>query len=142
MKKTIIICLSLLSMSSFSQCVECESFAEAQKNAEKVKSIQINSYMSNEKNEIPDSIEKYINLEELYLTDLNLKIIPKGIGKLKKLKSVSFAGNNLKTLPEEIFQLQNLEELILFSNKFTKTYKDNLKKEVKLKLPKTKLMID
>lgn len=142
MKKLITLSLALLSISSFSQCVKCESLEEAQKNIEMVKSIKISPYNGGELSEIPTSIGDYVNLEELYLTDLGLTEIPKEIGKLKNLKTLGLAGNNLENLPEELFQLQNLEELILFSNEFPKAYKANLKKQVKLKLPKTKLMID
>jgi hypothetical protein len=143
MKKTItIFAAALFTVNSFSQCVQCKSFEEAQKNVEMVKSIKINPIYGGELNEVPVSIQDYVNLEELYLTDLGLKQIPKEIGKLKNLKSISFAGNSLVELPEELFQLQNLEELILFSNEFPKAYKAKLKKEMKLKLPKTKLMID
>lgn len=142
MKKIISFCIILLSINSFSQCIKCKSIEEAQKDIEIVKSIQINPYTGGELSEIPTTIGDYINLEILYLTDLELTNVPKEIGKLKNLKSLSLAGNNLEALPEEIFELQNLEELILFSNEFSNEYKINLKKQVKLKLPKTKLMID
>ena len=142
MKKIITIFFTLLSISSFSQCVKCESLEEAQINVEIVKSIQINPYSGGELSAIPSSIGDFLNLEELYLTDLELTVVPKEIGKLKNLKSLSFAGNSLKNLPEEIFLLENLEELILFSNEFSPAYKIKLKKEIEKKLPKTKLMID
>jgi Leucine rich repeat len=142
MKKLVTFCLALFSISSFAQCVKCKSLEEAQKNVAMVKSIQINPYTGGELAEIPSSIGDFVNLEELYLTDLELSTVPKEIGKLKNLKSLSLVGNSLKELPQELFELQNLEELILFSNEFSKSYKATLKNELKLKLPKTKLMID
>ena len=142
MKKVIILCSIFLSLNTVAQCVTCKSLEEAEKNPEMVKSIQINPYDGGELKIIPITIEKFINLEELYLSDLELKVIPKEIGKLLKLKSLGFAGNKLKELPQEIFLLTNLEELILFSNDFSKEYKKKIQKDVKIKLPKTKLMID
>lgn len=142
MRIILAICLVLLTITSFSQCVKCKSIEEAQKNPTIVKSIQINPFLGGMLNEVPVSIGVFVNLEELYLSDLKLKKIPKEIGKLKKLKRLSFAGNNLKELPEEIFQLQNLKEIILLDNEFTEAYKLKLKRDVKSKLPRTQLLID
>ncbi len=139
-----IIALSLLfSAASFGQCVKCNNWSEAEKDPEKVISLIINPVKSDElPEEIPANIAAFVNVEELFLTDLSLKSIPKEIGKLTKLKSLSLAGNELETLPEELFELKNLKELILFSNAFSEDYAAQLRKNVKEKLPGTKLMMD
>lgn len=107
MKTLLQIGILFLSINSFAQCVKCKSLEEADKKPEMVKSIQINSYFGGELAEIPASIKNFINLEELFLTDLDLKSVPKEIGDLTNLKSLSLAGNSLEELPSELFQLKN-----------------------------------
>lgn len=134
--------LIIFSVNSFAQCVKCKSLEEAQKKPEQVKSIQINSYLGGELSEIPANIGIYVNLEELFLTDLELTSVAKEIGDLSNLKSLSLAGNSLEKLPVELFKLKKLEEIILFSNNFSEEYKKQFIAEMKEKLPKAKVMID
>jgi hypothetical protein len=142
MKKLLILSCLFISFPTFSQCVKCRSLAEAAKKPEMVKSIQINPFFGGELSEIPLSIADFVNLQELYLSDLQLKTIPQEIGMLSKLKRLSLAGNALKELPEEIFKLKKLEELILLDNQFSETYKNKIRKSVKEQLPRAKLVID
>lgn len=143
MKSIFAIAAFSLSVSSFGQCIKCESFEEALKDPAKVKSISINPNTGGDfLEEIPASISKFTNLEELYLSDHGLAAIPKEIGSLKKLKVLGLAGNSLEKLPEELFSLTQLKELILFDNAFSEEYLEELQKKVKQKMPKTKLMTD
>lgn len=140
MKK--IVFLFLLSIASYSQCVKCNSFDEAAKNPTIVKSIIINSYVHGiELNEIPKSIEQFVNLEILFLSDQQFTSVPAEIGKLTHLKSISFGGCMLQSIPDELFQLKELEEVILANNEFTDEYKAALEKRFKAELPKVKVML-
>lgn len=56
MRIILAICLVLVTITSFSQCVKCKSIEEAQKNPTIVKSIQINPFSGGKLNEIPSFI--------------------------------------------------------------------------------------
>jgi hypothetical protein len=146
MKKKLIIALLLATAGTYAQCVECTSFAEAEKDPAKVislkKSPYTEDYEDDELEEVPASLKLFVNIEKLYLTDLSLGEIPATIGNLKKLKELGLAGNSLTEIPEEIYTLTNLKELILYDNEFSDEYIVEIKRKVKEKLPKTKLMID
>lgn len=130
-------------INSFSQCEDCNSFKEAIKKPEMVKSIIMNgSITGNRLDSIPASIGLFINLEILYLTDQPIKTITPEMANLKKLKELSFGGCKLTTIPDFIFEMKNLKELILFDNPFTDEYKNTLKDRVKKEMPKTQLMLD
>jgi len=66
--------------------------------------------------EIPDDIDKLINLEILNIHPGEVKKISKNIGNLKYLKELDLSGNGLEELPKEIGNLSNLKELNLSSN--------------------------
>lgn len=132
----------LVSAASFAQCTKCKSFKEAEIDPAKVKSIMMNGMMSDELDEIPADINKYINLETLYITDYGVNEVPKAIGQLKNLKSLSFAGNALTELPEDIYNLKQLKEFIISDNQFPQETLLTIEKKVKEKLPNCKLIID
>ncbi len=143
MKPILSVLALLLTINSFGQCEDCNSFREALKNPEMVKSVIINgSITGNRLDSIPAAIASLTNLEILYLTDQPIKTITPELANLKKLIELSFGGCKLTTVPGFIFELKNLKELILFDNPFTDEYKNILKDRVKKELPKTQLMLD
>ena len=142
MRKYLSILFAVFWIDSFSQCVKCNSFEEAFKKPEMVKSIIINGNMHERLASIPAGIGKFVNLEFLYLTDQDIDTIPKEIENLKKLKELSFGGCQLRTIPECIFQLKNLKELVLFSNPFSPEYIQELQLKCLTELPNTKLLMD
>lgn len=143
MKTKLLVAAFLISAASFAQCAKCKSFKEAEVDPARVKSITMNGMMSEvEFDGIPTDINKYVNLETLYLTDFGMDVVPKEIGQLKKLKSLSLAGNALTELPEELFTLKQLKELIISDNDFSDSYLEEIQKQLKAKMPNTKLIID
>ena len=142
--KHILSALALLfTINSFGQCEDCNSFKEALKKPEMVKSIIINgSITGNRLDSIPATIGSFTNLEILYLTDQPIKAITPELANLKKLKELSFGGCKLTMVPDFVLEMKNLKELILFDNAFTDEYKNALKDRVKTEMPKTVLMID
>lgn len=143
MKIKLLFAAFLISAASLAQCAKCKSFKEAEIDPARVKSVIMNGMMSEvELNEIPTDINKYINLETLYITDFGFDAVPKEIGQLKNLKSVSFAGNALTELPEELFNLKQLKELIISDNDFSNEMLEEIQKKAKAKLPNCKLIVD
>ena len=142
MKLIVTILLAFLSITSYCQCVQCNSFKEALKKPEKVKSIIINANMHEAIDSLPKSISKFENLEFLYLTDQTIDTIPIEIAKLTKLKELSFGGCQLRAIPDYVFQLKNLKELVLYNNQFTEEYKKELELKCRQELPNTKLLLD
>lgn len=143
--KKIILLLSLIAINlSFGQCQKCTSIAEASKEPEKVKSLIINGYMSPNGpfSVFPKEIENFKNIEILYLSDQQFTEIPDFIGNLTNLKELSLAGGELEKLPISIFKLKNLKELLLNDNNFSEEYLIELKKQLKVELPKTLVIIE
>src|SRR6266568_2872488 len=56
------------------------------------------------------------NLVELFLSGLNLSLVPSEIGQLTKLKTLNLSNNHLRQLPPEIEQLTSLQQLDLSNN--------------------------
>ena len=57
------------------------------------------------------------NVKGIYLSNKNLKEIPKELFKLKDLRTVELRNNSIEIIPDEIEQLQNLEYLGLENNR-------------------------
>lgn len=73
----------------------------------------------NDLNDVPNFIEKLINLETLHLSGNNISSIPEYIGKLKNLKMLNLHSNKLQNLPLSIESLTNLKHLYITGNNFT-----------------------
>jgi Leucine-rich repeat (LRR) protein len=84
-------------------------------------------------NYLPDSINKFTNLEILIISKNNIEVLPNVIGNLSKLKILNVSDNPIKGLPVEITKLSHLKEIDL-SNDENLNYTDafiklsNLKK--------------
>lgn len=142
MKGLILIVLISLSLTGKSQCTDCTSLTEALKDPQKVRTLKFNGWQSGIRlDSLPPGIGLLVNAEIIYLSDHNIKTIPKEIGNNKKLKVLSFAGCQIESLPEEIFTLTNLKELILFDNQFSDETKKDLEIKFKKLLPKTKILL-
>lgn len=142
MKKLLLSIVCPFALNAYSQCADCNSFEEALKKPEIVKSITINPFLHKiTLDSIPRSIESFINLEGLFLTDHNIHSIPDEVGKLSKLKELCFGGCKLTEIPDAIFSLKNLKELILFDNPFPDNYKKKLGEKLKKELPGTKIRL-
>lgn len=142
MKGIILIALISLSLSGKSQCTECTSLAEALKDPQQVRTLKFNGWQrGNRLDSLPQSIGLLVNAEIIYISDHNIKTIPKEIGNIKKCNVLSFAACLLESLPEEIFTLTNLKELILNDNQFSDDTKRELTIKFKKLLPKTKIML-
>ena len=142
MKGLILITLTALSLASKSQTTAFESLAEALKDPQKVVTLKHNGWQSGIRlDSLTPNIGLLVNAEVIYLSDHNIKTIPKEIGNLKKLKELSFAGCQLESLPEEIFTLTNLKELILWDNKFSDETKKALKIKFKKLMPGTTVLM-
>lgn len=63
--------------------------------------------------QLPPTIQKLQNVEELTLQYNSLTSIPKEMGSLSKLRILNLYGNPLTSLPMELSQLKNLEVLLL-----------------------------
>jgi len=79
---------------------------------------------------IPESIGNLINLEELNISNADMKgSIPKSISNLKQLKSLCLNDNQLiGSIPDEITNLTKLETLNLKNNNLTNTVSPEVKK--------------
>jgi len=71
---------------------------------------------------LPESVEKFTDLEYLNLRNNELTIFPESIFELKKLKRLNFENNNLRTIPKEIGDLVKLEYLNFSHNEIVKIY--------------------
>lgn len=67
--------------------------------------------------EIPEDIQRLINLQSLIVCRNKLTIIPSAIGRLKSLKVLDLSVNNLTVLPDSIVQLGELITLNVSCNK-------------------------
>ena len=142
MRQILFSLLTIFSINSYGQCTDCTSFEEALKKPESVKTLKINQWQQGiTLDSVPISIGKFVNAEEIYLSDHDIDNIPAAIGNLRNLKELSFAGCKLAALPEGIFLLKNLKELILLNNEFSEEYINEFKKRVKEEMPNTKLLI-
>ncbi len=65
---------------------------------------------------VPDYIEKFINLEELYLNGNNIIRIPEFVSQLPMLRKLHLHNNELNAIAESIGQLSALQELYLHNN--------------------------
>jgi Leucine-rich repeat (LRR) protein len=68
---------------------------------------------------ISNKIGKYIQLEELSISNLPITFIPKEIGNLSNLKVLSLGFLELTSIPKEIGQLKKLRDLSLSTNKLS-----------------------
>lgn len=68
--------------------------------------------------EVPNSIAKLKNLQQLWLGGNELTTLPESIIELRNLQLLDAYGNKITALPEGFEALQNLEVLDLGSNKF------------------------
>jgi hypothetical protein len=142
MKGLILIALISLSLAGKSQCTECTTLAEALKDPQKVRTLKFNGWQSGIKlDSLPRTIGLLVNAETIYISDHNIKTIPKEIAYCTQLKVLSFAACQLESLPEEIFTLTNLKELILNDNQFSDETKKALEIKFKKLLPKTKIIM-
>jgi len=73
-------------------------------------------FMNREIPVLPD-ISKFKNLDQVIITDAQLKELHYSIGELDKLCLLVLTNNKLKTLPSEIGKLKNLEFLNIKGNK-------------------------
>ena len=71
-----------------------------------------NGYLLNE-------LDKFENLEELYISVDNLTSLPESIGNLTNLEKLNIYINNLTSLPESIGNLINLKELDIYDSNLT-----------------------
>ena len=86
----------------------------------KVNYVEYYRYISIEKLKsiwkLKHSIDELINLQTLYLDNIQMKEIPKEIGSLINLRELDLYSNQITTIPEEIGSLINLEILNLNNN--------------------------
>ncbi len=75
-------------------------------------------------------------IQELYLRESQLSVLPLEITKLVNLKQLDLSFNKYTSLPAEISQLGKLQTLNLLENQFTDSEKDKVKKM----LPNTKIL--
>jgi Leucine-rich repeat (LRR) protein len=101
----------LLSDRELAQIPPVENMSAALKHPELVYRLHLNGLT-----ELSDQINKFVNLQELRLTNNLLTKLPSQIGQLRKLKKLHLANNRLTHLPREIGQLSNLQELDLNLN--------------------------
>ncbi len=144
MKKVLFLLVYFITTIAFGQCQKCNSISEASKEPEKVKSLIMNGYMSagGPLTIFPKEIEKFKNLQILYLSDQKFKEVPEFIGNLTNLVELSLAGGVLEKVPDAIFKLKNLKELLLNDNKFSEEYIAELKVKLKQELPNTKVILE
>lgn len=75
-------------------------------------------------------------IQELYLRESELSVLPAEITKLSNLKQLDLSFNKYTSLPAEMSQLSKLQTLNLLENKFADAEKDKVKKM----LPNTKIL--
>ena len=92
-------------------------FKTAFKYPDSVKVISIDCMHSNELQtdgckELPENIDVFQNLTELYLSETHIKKIPENITKLKNLKTIILHGNISLDYKNELSKLLKLDSLI------------------------------
>jgi len=80
-----------------------------------VTSLYLDGHLVVEKT-LPNKIEKFTKLENLYLEGYGLKVLPKEIGNLKNLIHLDLGDNYLTNLPDEIGNLKKLKTLDISRN--------------------------
>ncbi len=81
---------------------------EAFKQPEKVKSINL---ARKQISSLPDSFSRFVNLEQLVISDNNFTTFPAVVLQCKKLKKIDAAANKFAEIPATLSALENLEEL-------------------------------
>lgn len=71
--------------------------------------------------ELPDFIDKFKNLESIYLPHTHISELPPSMANLKKLKVFYVSHADLTTFPEVLTQIPTLERIILDGNDFFDT---------------------
>jgi len=66
--------------------------------------------------DVPMDLFLYEDLEEVYLKENFISVIPKWLLNITTLKFIHLAGNNLSELPVDIYMLENLEFLDVSNN--------------------------
>ncbi|KAH8389349.1 hypothetical protein KR215_005612 [Drosophila sulfurigaster] len=66
--------------------------------------------------DVPMDLFLYEDLEEVYLKENYISVIPKWLLNITTLKFIHLAGNNLSELPVDIYMLENLEFLDVSNN--------------------------
>ena len=142
MKKIFLAIIFLSSLSSFAQCINCNSLDKALVNPKIVKSLEINAIAHKISfDSFPTKIFLLVNLEKLFLSDMSINEIPGEIGRLKKLKSIGFVHCNLTSIPNELFDLKELKQVNLLTNKFPDEKLKDWKMKFKKFLPNAVVLI-
>jgi Leucine-rich repeat (LRR) protein len=81
-----------------------------------LKSLTFLSLSNNALTEIPLSITRLVNLENVVLERNKISHVPKEIFSLKKLKNLDLFGNFIDVLPEEVLDAKNRINIILGDN--------------------------
>jgi hypothetical protein len=89
---------------------EYSDIRRALKNKELVKILRIDSYRDSYKT-FPNEILELTNLEELYLNEQKIKVIPDGIRNLKKLKWLEMVDNEIESINPAICECEQLEHI-------------------------------
>lgn len=142
MKKALLIIFGFCSLSIFAQCKQCSSLEEAMKAPQEVIYLSLQSASQDgSMSQIPSDIGDLTNLRSLTLTNLSVNSLPTEIGDLKKLQMLTITGCELTKLPESFFSLELLGKVNLSNNKFSASYKQELKDRFSKAFPKARLIL-
>jgi len=93
---------------------EYDNLRIALKEPLKVRKMELFGYMlSYGLDSLPESFGEMENIEELDLSNLDLKDLPKSFTNLHKLKVLDLSYNDFESFPIQVFELKNLEVLNL-----------------------------
>jgi Leucine-rich repeat (LRR) protein len=95
-------------VNSTAQIKVFNNLSEAFKQPEKVKSINL---ARKQISSLPDSFSRFVNLEQLVISDNNFTAFPGVVLQCKKLKKLDAAANKFSEIPASLSTLENLEEL-------------------------------
>jgi Leucine-rich repeat (LRR) protein len=126
--KSSVVSLSVITDSTF------DYMSDALKNPEKVKIMKIYTITSQEILDFESSMDRFTNLECLFIHTDSLVNLPENIGSLKKLKQLWIGGSKMRHLPNSLNNLGNLELLDVSNNLWLKTFPDDLSGLSKLKI--------